>query len=395
MKNITLLLAIILILTTSLLPAQETNEPKNLASTILENKEDKLNIGGYGQIDLSKPLISGNRTITSLDVSRMVLSMGYNFTDKTQFLTELEFEHVREVFVEQAFVSHYFGDLLNFRAGFLLVLMGIINEYHEPTTFNGVNRPSVDNLIVPTTWREIGAVFTGRFTNANLKYQGYIFNGFRSYDGTTGLVSGSKFLRDGRQRGARSIMSSPNFSGKIDYYGIPGVKLGLAGYAGKTESPLFNNLDKSDNVALAIADSSIVKIIMAGLDLRYQKGGLSLRGEAIISSVGNTPQYNTFTGKDVGKTVNGFYAEVAYNILQFTASDQKLTPFFRMEHYDTHFKVDAITTKEDKYNINEYLIGIGWKLADGAVLKTDIQMSKSKADNTMKKALNAGIGVWF
>ena len=45
----------------------------------------------------------------------------------------------------------------------MLVPMGIVNEYHEPTTFNGVERPSMDKSIVPTTWREIGAGVTGKF----------------------------------------------------------------------------------------------------------------------------------------------------------------------------------------------------------------------------------------
>ena len=28
-------------------------------------------------------------------------------------------------------------------------MSGIINEYHEPPSFNGVERPNVDNIIVP------------------------------------------------------------------------------------------------------------------------------------------------------------------------------------------------------------------------------------------------------
>ena len=59
----------------------------------------------------------------------------------------------------------------------MLVPMGIINEYHEPTTFNGVERPLVEKYIVPTTWREIGAGVTGNIIPASIKYQAYIMNG--------------------------------------------------------------------------------------------------------------------------------------------------------------------------------------------------------------------------
>ena len=50
---------------------------------------------------------------------------------------------------------------LNLRGGLMLIPMGIVNEYHEPTTFNGVERPSLDSKIVPTTWREMGIGVSG------------------------------------------------------------------------------------------------------------------------------------------------------------------------------------------------------------------------------------------
>ena len=44
----------------------------------------------------------------------------------------------------------------NVRAGMVLVPVGIVNERHEPPTFNGVERTFVDTVIVPTTWRDVG-----------------------------------------------------------------------------------------------------------------------------------------------------------------------------------------------------------------------------------------------
>jgi hypothetical protein len=44
----------------------------------------------------------------------------------------------------------------NLRRGMVLVPVGIINERHEPPTFNGVERTMVDTVIVPTTWRDVG-----------------------------------------------------------------------------------------------------------------------------------------------------------------------------------------------------------------------------------------------
>ncbi|NJW55099.1 porin, partial [Salinimicrobium oceani] len=135
-------------------------------------------LGAYGEITYNQP--EGDNG--ELDVQRLVMLLGYQFTDEVQFFTEIEFEHVEEVYVEQAFVNYNFARNINFRAGLMLVPMGIINEYHEPTTFNGVERPAIAGSIIPTTWREIGLGLTGRINSANLTYQAYVFNGFKSTD---------------------------------------------------------------------------------------------------------------------------------------------------------------------------------------------------------------------
>jgi len=147
MKKLALNIVLILVSVLPILKGQESNEPLNLSSSILAKKEDKLVFGGYGQVDYSRQFIENRSLNSSIDVSRLILSMGYSFSSKTSFFSEIEFEHVKELYVEQAFVNHSFNDFLTFRAGLMLIPMGIINEYHEPTTFNGVNRPSVDNIV--------------------------------------------------------------------------------------------------------------------------------------------------------------------------------------------------------------------------------------------------------
>lgn len=393
-RNISLIL-FILTAFAAVINGQEANEPKNLSYDILTKNEDRLVFGGYGQVDFAKHFARNKSNNSTLDVSRLILSMGYNFSEKTSFFTEIEFEHVKELYVEQAFINHSFTDFLSFRAGLMLVPMGIINEYHEPTTFNGVNRPSVDNLIIPTTWREIGLGFTGRFQELGLKYQVYVMNGFLGHDATKGLITGEKFLRDARQKGAKAVMTSPDISARVDFYGIKGLKVGISGYFGKTETGLYKSLDLSDSEMVSKADSSIVGITMGAFDIRYSIGGLSLRGELVVSSLSNTMQYNGLTGNNAAKAVFGMYGEIAYNLLHTTNSEHSLTAFFRYETYDTHFRVDPGVVKLGKYSVNEYFAGIGFKLAEGAVLKADLQIAKSGDNSAPRKIFNAGLGVWF
>lgn len=386
-----------------LLFAQESdslnNQPKNSTEMMMEDGK-RLTIGGYGEVHYNQPLSSDIRSNGKLDVHRMVMLFGYKFNSRTQFFTELEFEHVSEVYVEQAFLQYKINNLINLRGGLLLIPMGIINEYHEPTTFNGVERPLVDTYIAPTTWREIGLGVSGNLPEASLKYQLYLVNGFNGYNGSANL-NGKNGLRSGRQKGAESFISYPNFTGKIEYFGIRGLNIGVSGYYGKTQSTLYDGLKKDDDIAVSSADSSVVKVAMAGLDLRYSLKGLQLRGQYYFTGISNTEQYNKFTMSDnelndLGKTMTGFYAEAGYNVFRpIEKIKMKLIPFFRFEYLDTHHSVDEDIVKNESYKKTIVTTGLTLEITRGVVLKADMQFLKPASQDNATKVFNAGFGVFF
>ncbi|WP_462319445.1 hypothetical protein, partial [Marinilabilia sp.] len=361
---------------------------------------NKLVVGGYGEVHYNQPMDGDIRRNGKMDVHRVVMLFGYNFSPGTQFITELEFEHVKEVYVEQAFLQHKLNNSINLRGGLMLVPMGIINEYHEPTTFNGVERPWVDKYIAPTTWREIGFGITGNILPASMKYQAYVMNGFNGFDGAP-HISGKNGLRKGRQKGAESYISSPNFTGKIEYYGIRGLNIGLSGYFGKTQSTLYNGIPNNDDTAEAMADSSVVGVSMIGLDTRYSISGLQLRGQFYYSGLSNTKEYNEFTAdedgtlNDVGSSMVGYYAEVGYNVLRSVKTDKQLMPFVRYEYLDTHNSVESNISKNLAYEKKVITTGLTYALTKGAVAKADMQFVKSGNDDGFAKTLNLGIGVMF
>ncbi len=378
----------ILFLGVMLLFISFSTKAQNTADRLLAS-EEKLSIGGYAQIDYNQPISSDTKSNGKMDVHRLVLLFAYNFNERTKFVTEVEFEHVKEVYVEQAFLQYQINNWLNFRGGLLLIPMGIQNEYHEPATFNGVERTNLDSKIVPTTWREIGAGFVGRVQDLDIKYQAYVVNGFKSYDGG-GILRGTDAFRKGRQKGAESVFSHPNLATKIEYYGIPGLNLGLSGYFGKTQSTLYDGAATNQET---LADSSVVGINMVGLDARYNISGWQFRGQFNYASINNTDQYNEFTGKDLGSAISGFYLEAGYDLLNGSDSSQKLVPFVRYEKYNTHKKVENIS-ENLAYDRNEITTGIGLWLASGAVLKADLQWFGNEATDTQKQ-LNLGVGIWF
>jgi len=384
MKKITLLIAMSL---SSIIMAQNSDYTENTAQRILSGniKTKGVTVGGYGEITYNRP--TGKNA--ELDVQRLVLLFGYKFDDRTQFITEVEFEHVKEVYIEQAFLQYSLNDNVNLRAGLMLVPMGIINEYHEPTTFNGVERPSMDGAIVPTTWREIGVGVSGKSNEVSLRYQAYIFNGFQTTtsDGngniTGGKLGGSKGLRGGRQKGAKSNFNNVNFAGKLDYYGLPGLRLGLSGYFGRTQSP--NDVEDIDGADVGIA--------MFGLDARYSKKRFTARGQFVHGNLSDTEAYNTATGKDLGSSLQGYYVEAAYNLLP-QEKKQQLISFVRYEDYNTHASTAGNLSKINQYDRQEWTLGLSYKIANGAVVKTDYQFKNNAAD-IQTKQLNFGIGVWF
>jgi len=382
------LLALIITLSASITYAQTVPDSlytnpqnqQNAAQRILSgNINTGVTVGGYGEITYNQPEADNGE----LDVQRLVLLFGYKFNDKVQFVTEVELEHVEEVFVEQAFLQYSLNDNVNLRGGLMLVPMGIVNEYHEPTTFNGVERPSIDGSIVPTTWREIGIGVSGRFNEASLRYKAYVFNGFSSVNGTK-VLGGKNGLRNGRQKGIRSTVDSPNLAAKLDYYGITGLRLGLSGYFGRTQAE-----DEIEDI-----DGTSVGISMLGFDARYAYKRFTARGQFIHASISDTEDYNNLNAADLGSALQGYYLEAAYNLLPL-AKEQQLFAFARYEDFDTHASVDGGLMKNDSYDRNEWTFGLSYKVAPGAVVKADYQIKDSAADSDVPNQLNVGIGVWF
>jgi hypothetical protein len=380
MKKLQLLLVAVLISVVAY--SQETNNEtyENSGNKLLNDNLPKgITIGGYGQIDYNE---ADGSAPGKLDVHRLVLLFGYKFNDKVSFLTEIEYEHVEEVYVEQAYLKYKLNENANILAGLMLVPMGIINEYHEPTTYYGVERPNVDNVIVPTTWRELGIGVSGKIDNASLKYQAYLFNGFKSYAAGSGLIKGSSGLRSGRQKGAESTVNSPNFSTKLDYYGIAGLRVGLSGYFGKTQT---------DDTSL---EASTVGVSMLGFDARYKYNNLELRGQYILANLSDTEDYNTLTGKDLGSKMTGAYGEVAYNFN--LKGEEKLTPFLRYEKYNTHADTAGSLAVNKAFEKDEVIFGLNYKVANGAAFKVDYQLvNNAVSGSDTSKVFNAGIAVWF
>ena len=198
-----------------------------------------VSVGGYGEIVYENFAdLRGDGTpsgaVDRIDALRGILYVGYKFNDRLLLNTEIEIEHVNEIFLEFAYLDYRLSDALGVRAGLLLAPMGLVNELHEPPVFLGTVRPLTETQLIPSTWRENGV---GVFGGAGpLAYRVYLMS---SFDGVGGGASGAvgfsaKGLRGGRQKGSRGLSEDLGVVGRIDYVGVPGLLVGASAFRGET-----------------------------------------------------------------------------------------------------------------------------------------------------------------
>lgn len=354
--------------------AQSTTEEGNVQSLL-----NTTHVGGYGEMTFGDP---NGSAPARLDVERFVIYLDHYFSEKWAFKSETEIEHVKvehgvggEVALEQAFLDWHASDVFGWRVGLLLIPMGIINQTHEPNTFSSVERPVVDEAVIPSTWREIGTGIYGTLTEG-LKYQAYISEGLR------GEGIGPEGMHDAKQEGSSdegegSNASHPAISAKLEYAPLAGLRLGAATYIQPS--------------AFESAPEGVAGMLIgvAG-DASYQFGALKLRAEFATWSVGDADTISHATGTAVANPITGFYGEVGYNILSLITPEtaSELIPFVRYENVSI--------TPHDLSAIKSTFVtaGVAYKPLDNVILKADYRFSNSDV-TTEKGKLNLGAGYAF
>lgn len=189
---------------------------------------DGLQIHGYGEMHYSN--LSGRggaQDKDEIDFHRFVLFVGYEFNEGIRFLSEVEIEHTLvgdgddkpgHVALEQTFLEFDLNDRHALRAGIFLMPVGLLNQTHEPPRFYGVERNSVENRILPTTWFEGGLGLVGEI-GTGWRYEAYVHTGLNTSTGELYAVRG------GRQRVAYADAS--DLAGTLALnWSAPGVTLG-------------------------------------------------------------------------------------------------------------------------------------------------------------------------
>ena len=335
-----------------------------LAEQVEENSRGSTSnttIGGYGELHYNNLNNGQGDDLKMLDFHRFVLFVNHEFNDRIRLFTEIEIEHAvagddqpGEVEVEQAYVQFDIGENSNINAGVFLMPVGILNETHEPPTFYGVERNPVEKNIIPTTWWEGGAMFSGRYDS-----------GF-SYDValTSGLDGGTS-IRGGRQKVAEATANNLAATARVKYTGTRGLEL-----AATAQYQDDMTQDTSDDIGSATMIETHARWNIADFTLT----GLYARWDIDVADTAAQ------SDKDKEKQ-DGAYIEASY----------KLHPewgvFVRQNQWDNGGTGDTKRTQTD--------VGVNYWPHEDVVIKADYQAQNDNDDGYGFDGFNLGIGYQF
>ena len=346
-------------------------------------------LSSYGEIGYTRP--SKNSSATQTDIARFVLGFQHSFNERTKVVAELEVEHgvssatdKGEVAVEQVYVEHRINQNYGMRAGVFLIPLGLINQNHEPHTFYGVNRPTVETAIIPSTLREAGVQLFGEH-DSGVSWSAGITTGFdlTKWDPHNG-DGGQSPLRTLHQEGQFAKSKDLSFFGAADWRGIPGLRVGAGFTAGKAGhgTPGF----ATPNARTMLWD----------VHAQWSPGAWDFAAVYARGSITGAGALNaTFSGAPylVPKSFDGWYAQTAYKFR--LPGEYKVAPFVRYERVNTGRSFDGVVKG---FNVNSYAtesiwtVGLNFYVTPTVVLKADMQRYKVVTD---ANRVNLGLGYSF
>jgi hypothetical protein len=349
-----------------------------------EDAETRLPVAGYMDFHVNKESGDAFRP----DFHRFVLLFGHSFSRRVKFWSELEVEHslleggleTGEVALEQAYLDFLIKPWFNLRAGMLLSPVGIINERHEPPSFHGVERPFVESILIPSTWRELGFGFTGDL-GRGFRYRTYLTS---SLDAS--LFNAESGIAEGKTSGFDASMRNPALVGRLEFAGVRRLTLGSSFYNGHAgfNTPGINP-----------------RVTMAEFDGRYSFRRIDFRGLFVNTWISRAGELNfrvqqqTGVNPNVASRLRGYYLEPAVHVLPRRLRHD-LAVFTRYERYNTQQAMPEGYLPIPQFNRSSWISGVTFKPVPDVALKFDYVWNRNRSAVVKPlNGLNLGIGWWF
>ncbi|MFQ5640086.1 MAG: hypothetical protein ACE5IR_19070 [bacterium] len=365
------------------------------ASRVYHLAKPGVSLAGYGEIAFQnfsseKDDGSDSGAKNQIDFLRNIVYVGFRFNDWLLFNSEIEFEHAKtgegapgEVAIEFGYIEAKLHDAVSLRAGMLLAPVGIINEFHEPSTFHGVLRPETERRIIPATWRANGFGLVGG-TSSGFGYKLYVVEGLNA------AKFSSNGIRSARQNGAKAVAEDFGFTGRFNYTGIAGLDVGGSFYTGNSGQGLT---DASGNALDARLDLFSVHLLFA-------RRGFELRGLYAHSNIGDVSELNHALGLtgsgSIGDSQNGFYITAAYDVMPLfmKGASHYLAPFIQYEQFNTQGDVPAGFSKNPARDRTNLTLGLTYKPHPNVAFKADY-INRDNDANSAVDQFNLAVNYLF
>lgn len=339
------------------------------------------------------------------DTERLNIYLKYNFSNKIQLKTEIEFEHGGtgvtmdidvfeefgefeteveaggEVKLEQINILFKYKTWLNFRVGRVKLYMGNASKLDLPTEYFTGYRSVMENTLLPMGWYENGIELLGDFgKNNRWSYKAFLVNGLSS----DGFSSANWIKRGYEQRFETIIAENLAVSARLDYNLKNDGYIGLSAYRSNTNG----NRQKTD---LQNTDGN-VSIIDAHANLDFNDfkiramflyGNLQ-NSDKISEANSNLPNALDVKRTPVSKNAMGYYAEVIYNILPLlnknNSKNQKLYVFGRYDFYDSMYKTIGDVVNNPRWERSVITAGLNFHITPDITFKTHYAINSLGAD---------------
>ena len=344
--------------------SQVLTREDSLAAGLIRSNASTV-ISGYGNVNNTTNFTTQKSTI---NLDRLILFVGHKFNNKISFFSELELENAKiasgnadgEFSVEQAFVKFNVNDNNYISGGLFIPRIGIINENHLPNTFNSNNRPMVETLIIPSTWRELGVSFYGTSTKIpGLNYTLALVNGLSSANFKNG--SG---IKEGRFEGSNASTRALALTGSLLYYrGF--FRTQLSAYYGGS-----NGITPREADSLQLSKgvfSSPVSLV--DFNIQYHGPRFQFKALACLVTISDAAKINTAYANNTSKQMLGAYLEAGYD---FYKTEGKVARIYsRFEYLNLNYKLAENSIENTTLKQNYLTSGICFLPVKGVMLKLD------------------------
>ena len=399
---------------------------------LMPSPVEGLTFGTYGEIKygaLQNPSANGQWQ-TGFDAARIVLLPTYQIADDIVFNGEIEFEHAGIAFdaddklhgtaeIEQAYIDFKPSPYWNVRSpGIDLVPVGYVNLHHEPTLFYSVNRPEIENGLIPSTWAAPATAVYGKIVD-NLDYEVQLSKGLEDFgddfslrtdantvpsgpyaagiDGKNALAFSKAPLGDFRQ-----LNNSWATTARLEY--TPPFIPGFAGSTSAYYTPNTTPRGAHANDGTTLGSSSLT---LFDTEFRYRppETNFEFRGEYAQVFIGNPANLRANNDGDatnnVGRTMYAASGEVAYHYSLGTVmkTEWEAVPFYRYTYENLQtggFAGRDVNAPSGAGQLQFHTAGVAVFPTPKLVLKLDYQkVLDRQAGGANQDSLLGAVGFFF